>query len=100
MKNWNLTLIAAAVAFAAIALNANAGETLLSPRAKANQITTVSGLAENRLESNVQFVSPRGLANEVKVAKGRNDDRNLATENRNVIGSPKGLATSPKPEAR
>jgi hypothetical protein len=46
MKTRNLLITLGAAAFAAITINATAGNAYLSPRATGNQIATVAGLSD------------------------------------------------------
>ena len=71
MKTRNLLLLGAA-AFAAIALNVNAADALLAPRAAGNQIKVVAG-ADNNLNlasPTAIAISPRTLANQTKTVAG------------------------------
>jgi hypothetical protein len=56
-------LLAAAAATLLTAVNtARADEPFLSPRAKANQIRTVAGTTEDKLDRSIKSGSPRGIA--------------------------------------
>ena len=59
----NTLLLAAAAATLLTAVNTTkADEPLLSPRAKANQIHTVAGTTEDRLDRSAKSGSPKGIA--------------------------------------
>ena len=61
MKKMNQLLVAAAaVVTFNITLSAQAAEPLLSPRAKANQIRTVPGVTEDKLDRSIQPGTPKG----------------------------------------
>ena len=56
-------LLTAAAATLLTAMNtAQADEPLLSPRAKANQIRTVAGTSEDKLDRSIKAGSPKGIA--------------------------------------
>ena len=85
---------------AAITINLSAGEALLSPRAKDNQIKTAPAAASERnlaTENRTFLGSPRALDNVVKTLPATRDDVNLAALDRGVIASPRGAETFPKP---
>jgi hypothetical protein len=61
MKTMNKILLAAAVAASfTVISNVNAGERLLSPRAKDNEIQKVSGTSKKTLERGILAGTPRG----------------------------------------
>jgi len=79
-------------ALAAITLSLNAGETLLSPRAKDTQISTApaSPGGANLATENRNFTgSPRALDHQNNVVKGVVDAPNLTARKCAVIGSPR-----------
>ena len=89
-----LTVAVAAVA-AAFATQLKAAEPFLSPRAQANQIRTVPGVTEEKLDRANMF-KPKSASWANTVAKGSGNDRDLVRENRNVTASPKALANFPE----
>jgi len=96
MKTNNIILTVAVAAVAATAnLNARAAEPLLSPRARDNQIRTVPGITEDRLQRGLLPGSPRGREQQVRVVSGVNSDPNLVAQNRNVAASPRALEQFP-----
>lgn len=96
MKTNNIILTAAVAAVAAtVNLNAGAAEPLLSPRARDNQIRTVPGVTEDRLERSLVPGSPRAHDNQIKVVRGVNHDPNLIGRDRNPAVSPRALETFP-----
>ena len=99
MKTRNIITVIGAVALTAITLNVNAAERVLSPRAKGNEIKTAPATAGelNLATENRNFLgSPRALDNVVKTLPATKDNVNLATLSRGVIASPRGAATFPK----
>jgi hypothetical protein len=95
MKTRNLLLTIGAVAFATVAINASAADTLLSPRAAGNQIQRVSGTANdvNLVNPTGATASPRTLANQTKTVAGVNNDVNPAIAcAKNMNGTPKTVA--------
>ena len=92
----NLSLFAVAATFAAVLTsNVTAAEPFLSPRAKANQIVTVPGVTEEKLDRANMF-KPKSAYWGNTVARGSGSDRNLVLEDRNITASPKALATFPE----
>jgi len=83
-----LTTIGAA-ALAAITLNVNASDVLLSPRAAGNQINVAPGIAAAQPAPASQSVSPRALGNQPATVKGTE----TTVVKCSAIGSPKYLAT-------
>jgi hypothetical protein len=99
MKTGIIITVIGAVALAATALNLNAAERLLSPRAKDNEIKTAPAAASERnlaTENRGFLGSPRALDNVVKTLPAAKDNVNLATQRRGVIASPRGAETFPK----
>lgn len=90
----NLFIIAGAVAVAAV-INLNAAEPFLSPKAKDNQIRTVSGTTEDKLERGLQPMSPKAQSILARKVSGTGNGRDLVRESRNLTASPKALATFP-----
>jgi hypothetical protein len=83
MKSISKLLLAAGTAVI-LTSAARADEPLLSPRAKANQIKTVPGTSEDKLDRTIQPGSPkaRELAYSVRKVSGTTEDkldRSLAT---------------------
>lgn len=80
MKTRNLILTCGVAAFAAITINANASDSLLSPRAAGNQTRQVSGTASdvNTVAVNTATVSPRAAGNQIKTVAGQSNEVNPA----------------------
>ena len=93
MKNLSIIALAATLA-AVLSSNANAAEPLLSPRAKANQIVTVTGVTEEKLDR-ANLFKPKSASWGNTVAKGSSSDRDLVREGRGITASPKALANFP-----
>jgi hypothetical protein len=99
MKTRNIITAIGVAAMAATAINLSAGEALLSPRARDNQIKSAPAAASewNLATENRNFLgSPRALDNVVKTLPATRNDVNLATLGRDVIASPRGADTFPK----
>jgi hypothetical protein len=96
MKTKNLlpAIVGATVAAASLA-PLGAAEPFLSPRAKANQIRTVPGVTEEKLDR-ANLFKPRSAFWGHTVARGSGSDRNLVTEGRHLTASPKALAAHPQ----
>ncbi len=91
----NLSVFPVAATFAAVLIsNVNAAEPFLSPRAKANQIVTVPGVTEEKLDRANLFKHPGDLGSHPRVA-GVSNDRDLVREGRGIAASPRALATFP-----
>ncbi len=95
MKTKNLTLILAVAAATLTSLNLSADEPFLSPRAKANQIHTAPGTAEDRLQRGLLPGSPRGRAVKIREVSGGTKDPNYVNRNRNVAATPRAIAAFP-----
>jgi hypothetical protein len=93
----NKLLLAIAVAAVAAAPLAplSAAEPFLSPKAKANQIRTVPGVTEEKLDR-ANLFKPKSAFVGNTVARGSGSDRNLVTEGRHITASPKALAAHPE----
>jgi hypothetical protein len=94
MKTHNLLITLGAAAFAAIAINATASDSLLSPRAAGNQIQQVSGTASdvNLVSANTAAVSPRAAGNQIKTVAGTGNDVNPSIAcAKNMNGSPRAV---------
>jgi hypothetical protein len=77
MKTFNNLLVAAILGMALVpAYRVAAGDELLSPRAKANQIKTVSGTSSDALDRSVKAGSPkaRELAAALRKVSGTTTD--------------------------
>ncbi len=85
-----LTTIGAAV-LAAITLNANASDALLTPRAAGNQIKIVSAVTAAQPTFAVQTASPRALGSQTKTIATVANDVNPTTACRNMVTSPKAI---------
>jgi len=93
-NNILLTVAVAAVA-AAVNFNARAAEPLLSPRARDNQVRTVPGVTQDRLERGLLPGSPRGRDNQIKVVSGVNNGPSLVVRDQNSAVSPRAAETFP-----
>jgi hypothetical protein len=92
MKTQNLLLITGAAILAAITINVNASDTLLSPRAAANQIKTVPGTTAVQAAPATGFaLSPRAAANQITKAATVANDVNPTMNCRNMTASPKAI---------
>ena len=80
-----------AAALAAITLNVNASDVLLSPRAAGNQIKTVPDVTAAQPAFTTQAVSPRALGNQAKTVASLANDVNPVMECHNMIASPKAI---------
>jgi hypothetical protein len=90
MKTRILLVTIAAAAFAAITINVNAGEALLSPRAAGNQIKIAPGVATAQAAAVTQSLSPRAQGNQTaKVAGVANETTPAMACVSNMKGSPK-----------
>ncbi len=90
MKTLQSILTVAALLITAAA--ASASEPLLSPRAKSNLISTMSGVTEERLDRSIPTASPKTLANRIPVAPGMTEDR---LDRRLFSASPRALQNNP-----
>ena len=97
MKNLSVFTVVAAFA-AVLTSNVNAAEPLLSPRAKANQMVTVSGVTEDKLDRAIQPGTPKGreLAYSLRKVPSTGPSIDLVRENRGITASPKALANYPQ----
>ena len=94
MKTRNFLVTLGATALAAITINLNAADALLSPRAAANQIKHVSGTNNdvNLVNTTGVAISPRALASQVKTVTGTNNELNPAALcSHYMTGSPKAI---------
>ena len=89
-----LTVAVAAVA-AAFTTQLKAAEPFLSPRAQANQIRTVPGVTEEKLDRANTF-KHRGDLTQLAREAGVGTDRDLVREGRGITASPRALATFPQ----
>lgn len=95
MKTINKLALVTAVAVSFAAANFVQAEPLLSPRDKANQTKTVSGMSEDKLDRSIQngTARTRELANTAKMDSSKSSTENSvgysATCNVGVTGSPK-----------
>ena len=92
MKTRKIIVAFAMATLAAITINLNAGEALLTPRQKDNQLKTVAGTnsGPNLATENRDFLgTPRAFDHQVKVIKGTNDGPNLAATRCAASGSPR-----------
>ena len=87
-----IPLTVATLALSVMTSNLFAGDTLLSPRARATQITTVAGTdnSPNTVTQNRNVtVSPRSLANQSKSVIGTGNDADTLKCSRMMTASPK-----------
>jgi hypothetical protein len=92
MKTQNLLIITGAAILAAITLNVNASDTLLSPRAAANQIKTVPGATVVQAAPATGItLSPRSVANQTITVATVANDVNPTIACRNMTASPRAI---------
>ncbi len=87
-------LTLASLALALVSLNVVAGEALLSPRARDNQIRVVATTdsSPNTVTQNRDAVaSPRTIDNQIKTVAGTDTSPDTLTCNRKMLASPKAL---------
>ncbi len=87
-------LTLASLALALVTLNVFAGEALLSPRAKDNQIKTVAGsdTSPNTVTQNRNVTaSPRTIDNQIKTVAGTDTSPDTLTCTRKMLASPKAI---------
>jgi hypothetical protein len=94
MKNIEKLLFVAA-ASVALAAQAGADEPLLSPRAKANQVVTVSGTTEDQLYRGTLHLQRGWFAAPTVVASGGALDVDYVHNTAVITVSPRALATFP-----
>jgi len=95
MKTRNLLITLGAAAFAAITINATAGDAQISPRAAGNQIQRVSGTASdvNLATLGTATISPRATGNQIATVVGQSNEVNPAIAcAKNINGTPKAVA--------
>ena len=80
-----------AATLAAIALNVNAGTTLLTPRAAGNQIIVAPGVTATQPAFVTQTATPRALGNQAKTVASVANDVNPVMECHKMIASPKAI---------
>jgi hypothetical protein len=92
MKTRSLLITIGAAVLAAITLNVNASDALLSPRAAANQIKTVPGTTVVQAAPATGIaLSPRTAANQTFTVAGVANDVNPTIACRNMTASPKAI---------
>jgi hypothetical protein len=91
MKTRILLTTIGAAALAAITLNVNASNALLSPRAAGNQIKVAPGIAAAQPAPASQSVSPRALGNQTLTVDSVANDVNPVMECHKMIASPKAI---------
>jgi hypothetical protein len=91
MKTRILLVTIGAAALAAITLNVNASDVLLSPRAAGNQIKTAPDVTAAQPAFTTQAVSPRALGNQAKTVASLANDVNPVMECHKMIASPKAI---------
>jgi hypothetical protein len=92
MKTRILRSTIGVAALAAIILNANASDVLLTPRAAGNQTKAAPGVIVAQSANPVSAISPRALGNQVKSVAGVANEVNPATLcSRHMTASPKAI---------
>jgi hypothetical protein len=91
MKARNLLMTIGVAALAAITINVNATDALLSPRAAGNQIKVAPGVTAAQPAPVVQSVSPRALDNQTLIVASVANDVNPVMECHKMIASPKAI---------
>jgi hypothetical protein len=91
MKIRNLLMTIGVAALAAITINVNASDALLSPRAAGNQIKVASDITAAQPAPEAQSVSPRALGNQTLTVAGVANDVNPVMECHKMIASPKAI---------
>jgi len=94
MKTRNLLMTIGVAALAAITLNVNASDALLSPRAQGNQIEVAPAATADRnfvAANQGSTVSPRALGNQTLTVAGVANDVNPVMECNKMITSPKAI---------
>jgi hypothetical protein len=91
MKTRILLTTIGAVALAAITINVNASDALLSPRATGNQIKTAPDITAAQPAFTTQAVSPRALNNQTLTVASVANDVNPVMECHKMIASPKAI---------
>ena len=82
--------ISAAV-LAAITINVNAGDSLLSPRAAGNQTKVVPGITAAQPAVTTQAVAPRTLGSQTVTVASVPNDVNPTIACHNMVASPKAI---------
>ena len=96
MKTTKLLLTLAVVAVATASMTPlKAAESFLSPRARDNQIRSVPGMTEEKLDR-ANLFKPKFTTWGNTVAQGTDNGRDLVRESRGVTASPKALANFPE----
>jgi hypothetical protein len=94
MKTRNLLMIIGVAALAAITINVNASDALLSPRAAGNQIKVAPAVAGDRnlvAANQDSTVSSRSLGNQTLTVASVANDVNPVMECHKMIASPKAI---------
>ena len=91
MKTQNLLVTIGAAVLAAITINVNAGDALLSPRATCNQTQIAPNITAAQPAFTTQAVSPRALGNQNTSVASVPNDVNPAMECHKMIASPKAI---------
>jgi len=91
MKTQNLLVTIGAAVLAAITINVNAGDALLSPRAAGNQTQIAPNITAAQPAFTTQAVSPRALGNQNTSVASVPNDVNPAMECHKMIASPKAI---------
>jgi hypothetical protein len=100
MKARILLMTIGLVALAAITINVNASDVLLSPRVAGNQIKVAPGVTAAQPAPAVQSVSPRALDNQTLTVASVANDVNPVMDCHKMIASPKAIqACAERPTA-
>jgi hypothetical protein len=91
MKARNLLMTIGVAALAAITINVNASDALLSPRVAGNQIKVAPGVTAAQPAPAVQSVSPCALGNQTLTVASVANDVNPVMECHKMIASPKAI---------
>ncbi|HLX96957.1 MAG TPA: hypothetical protein VKU37_14545 [Verrucomicrobiae bacterium] len=91
MKTRILLTVLGVAALAAITLNVNAGDSLLSPRAVGNQIKTTPVVSIVSAAPVINFASPRALGSQTIAVASVANDVNPSIACRSMTSSPKAI---------
>ena len=89
-----IPLTLASLVLATVTLNLSAGDALLSPRARDNQIRTVAATdnSPNTVTQNRNVIaSPRTLDNQIKTVAGASAGADTLVCSRNMVASPRAI---------
>ena len=91
MKTRTLLMTISAAVLAAITINVNAGDSLLSPRAAGNQTKVVSSITAAQPAVTTQAVAPRTLGSQTVTVASVPNDVNPTIACHNMVASPKAI---------